>query len=765
MISRQARQGMISQTARYSGWARFAAFARVLVSRSVVGGLASFSLALQGCDNRAQTGADSAEARVAVDEISPAAVDAARLTAADADTRNWMSYGRTYDEQRFSPLTQITAQNVARLGLAWHYDLDTAHRAQESTPLVIDGTLYVTSAWSKVFALDARTGKPLWTYDPRVPGAAAVNACCDVANRGVAAWKGKLYLGTLDGRLVALDAATGKPVWEVLTVPADSRYTITGAPRVIRGKVLIGNGGAELGVRGYLSAYDADTGKLIWRFYTVPPDPAQAPDGAASDQPLREIAAKTWTGEWWKLGGGGTVWDSMAYDPKLDLLYIGVGNGSPWNRALRSPGGGDNLFLSSIVALRPDTGEYVWHYQTTPGESWDFTATQHLILADLELAGRKRQVLMQAPKNGFFYVIDRASGELLSAKPFATMNWASGVDLKTGRPIENPEARYGETGKPWISIPGPGGAHSWQPMSYSPLTGLVYIPVMDAAFPFIPERKFEVKKLAWNTGVDFDAGSLPQDAAIKAHAKSGLKGHLAAWDPRAQREVWRVQYATPWNAGVLATAGNLVFHSNAMGELAAFRADTGARLWSAETQAGVLAPPISYEVDGEQYVALEVGWGGAFALAAGELARDVHLESNIPRVLAFKLDSRHALPPLAPRFEATLQLPAIQASTASTTHGKAVFHRYCGVCHGDAAVSGGVLPDLRFSTVLTKPGEWQRIVHDGALQSRGMVAFGAELGQQDIEAVRQYVLQRARDSKAEAAQQTPAEKRAAVSQP
>ena len=723
-----------------------------LLKLSAVAMLSTWFVAISGCDGQAQTEKLSERQRTAGGKASPAAVDAARLTAADSDNRNWMSHGRTYDEQRFSPLTQITPQSVSRLGLAWHHDLDTAHRAQESTPLVIDGVMYVTSAWSKVFALDARTGKKLWAYDPQVPGAAGVNACCDVVNRGVAAWKGKLFLGTLDGRLVALDAATGKPKWQVLTVPVNSRYTITGAPRVIKDKVFIGNGGSEVGVRGYLSAYDAETGKLIWRFYTVPADPSLSADGAASDKALREIAAKTWTGDWWKLGGGGTVWDSMAYDSELDLLYIGVGNGSPWNRALRSPGGGDNLFLASIVALRPDTGEYVWHYQTTPGESWDFTATQHMILADLERDGRRRRVLMQAPKNGFFYLLDRESGELLSAKAFATMNWATGIDLRTGRPIENPDARYGETGKPWVSIPGPGGAHSWQPMSFSPLTKLVYIPVMDAAFPFIPERQLDVKKLAWNTGVDFNAGSLPQDPAIKAQAKGGLKGYLSAWDPQAQREVWRVQYSTPWNGGVLATAGNLVFQGNAMGELAAFQADTGARLWSAETQAGVLAPPISYEIDGEQYVALEVGWGGAFGLAAGELARDAHIASNTPRVLAFKLNGRDVLPaqPTPPsrtgRKAGAATLPHSKASAAIVARGKAVFHRYCGVCHGDSAVSGGVLPDLRHSQALVQPEVWQNIVHDGALQPRGMVAFGAELSPQDIEDVRQYVLQRAQDS-------------------
>ena len=584
---------------------------------------------------------DSVDQARASPPASPAAarVDGERIENADREPGNWMSYGRTYDEQRFSPLTAINTANAARLGLAWSYDLDTAARAQESTPLVIDGVMYVTSAWSKVFALDAATGRELWVHDPKVPGEVAINACCDVVNRGVAAWNGRLYLGTLDGRLVALDAATGRPVWQVMTVEPGGRYTVTGAPRVIKGKVIIGNGGAELGVRGYVTAYDAENGRQLWRFYTVPGDPSKP-----VENPVLERAAKTWTGEWWKLGGGGTVWDSMAYDPELDLLYIGVGNGSPWNRALRSPGGGDNLFLSSIIALRPATGEYVWHYQTTPGESWDFTSTQHMILADLAVDGRERKVIMQAPKNGFFYVLDRATGELLSAKPFATINWASGVDMKTGRPIETPEARYGETGRPFMSQPGPGGAHSWQPMSYSPRTRLVYLPVMDMPFPYIPDAKFARRSLAWNTGVDFNAGSLPQDEAIKAQIKDSLKGHLAAWDPVAQREAWRVQYDHPWNGGVLSTAGDLVFQGDAMGNFAAFDARTGARLWSVATGTGILAPPVAYEAGGEQYVAIEVGWGGAFGLAAGELARDAHIATNAPRVFAFKLGGTAAMP-------------------------------------------------------------------------------------------------------------------------
>ncbi len=670
----------------------------------------------------------------------PAAqVDAARIVAADA--HHWLSHGRTYDEQRFSPLDTIDVGNVAQLGLAWWFDLDTAHRVQESTPLVIDGVMYVTSAWSKLFALDARTGKQLWAFDPKVPGEAGVKACCDVANRGVAAWKGKLYLGTLDGRLIAVDAATGKPVWEIMTVPAGENYTITGAPRVFDGRVLIGNGGAEYGARGFVTAYEAETGKQLWRFYTVPGDPAQPFENAAL-----ESAAKTWTGEWWKSGGGGTVWDSIVYDPKLDLVYIGVGNGSPWNQKLRSPKGGDNLYLSSIVALKGATGEYVWHFQTTPGETWDYTATQPMILADLEIDGQPRQVLMQAPKNGFFYVLDRITGEFISGGAYSNMTWATGLDAK-GRPIESREARYDKTGKPAVVVPGPGGAHSWQPMSFSPLTGLVYFPVMESGFPFIPSTASARSSIGWNTGVDFNAGSLPPVPEVRAGAKAGLKGHLVAWDPVAQKEVWRQQFEHPWNGGVLATGGNLVFQGNSLGEFAAYRATNGNKLWSAETQAGVLAGPVTYQLDGEQFVAVEVGWGGAFGLAAGELARDSHIATNFPRVLAFKIGGEAKLPPPQPATLARLDPPPQIGDESGVVAGKAVYHRYCGVCHGDSAVSGGVLPDLRLSPINRDPREWENIVRGGSRVARGMVSFAAEVSTGDSEKVRAYVIHRAHEDR------------------
>jgi quinohemoprotein ethanol dehydrogenase len=409
---------------------------------------------------------------------------------------SWLTTGLTYGEERYSLLDQINAGNVGRLGLAWSYDLDV-NRAQEATPLMVDGVLYFSTAWSMVVALDAKTGEHLWTYDPEVPRDMANKACCDVVNRGVAAWGDRIFVGTLDGRLIAIDRRTGRKVWSTLTVDQSKPYTITGAPRVVHGKVIIGNGGAEYGVRGYVTAYDAETGKQVWRFYTVPGNPA---DGF--EAPYLKKAAATWHGKWWENGGGGTVWDSMSYDPDLNLLYIGTGNGSPWSREIRSPGGGDNLYLSSIVALNPDTGAYVWHYQTSPGEEWDFTATAQMILTDLKIDGRPRKVLMQAPKNGFFYVLDRATGKLISARNIVPQSWTTGVDMKTGRPVEVPGARY-KPGAPFVGTPSAFAAHNWHPMSFSEKTGLVYIPVMEIPVKYVSDTKYKLRPGAWNLGIDF----------------------------------------------------------------------------------------------------------------------------------------------------------------------------------------------------------------------------------------------------------------------
>lgn len=660
---------------------------------------------------------------------APAAVDEKRLVAADTEPGNWMSHGRTYSEQRFSPLKQVDVGNVSRLGLAWSVDLNT-NKGQEATPLVIDGVMYVSTAWSMVQAYDAGTGKQLWDFDPQVPRDTLVKGCCDAVNRGVAAWGGKVFVGTLDGRLIAVDAKSGKQVWSTVTVDQSKPYTITGAPRVVKGLVLIGNGGGELGVRGYISAYDAATGEMRWRFYTVPGNPAQGFENAAMKR-----AAETWTGEWWKLGGGGTVWDSMAYDPKLDLLYIGVGNGSPWNRAIRSPGGGDNLFLSSIVALRPSTGEYVWHYQETPGESWDYTAAQHIIVADLKIDGRMREVLLHAPKNGIFYVIDRRNGQLVSAKPFVPVTWTRGVDMKTGRPIENPDIRFGETGRPVDMMPGPLGAHNWQPMSFNPSARLVYIPAQEVGTKYTPQPDFKPSSMGWNVGT-----------APGQSSATDVKGYLLAWDPVRQREAWRVPYAGPWNGGTLTTAGNLVFQGTAAGKFVAYNATDGKRLWAAPTQTGVMAAPVTYRVGANQFVAVVVGWGGSFAMTGGKRAAMSGNIRNISRILVYKLGAKQELPPADPLLALELNPPPSQASHEVINRGGELFGRYCVVCHGAGAVSGGAVRDLRASAFLSNP-VWFDVVLRGAMKEIGMAAFDPVLTEEDASAIREYVIHRANQDK------------------
>jgi alcohol dehydrogenase (cytochrome c)/quinohemoprotein ethanol dehydrogenase len=670
----------------------------------------------------------------------PGWVTDARLRAVDAEPDNWLTVGRDYGDNRFSPLRSINDGNVARLRLAWYYDLDT-HRGQEATAVAVDGVLYSTSAWSKVQAFRAATGELLWQYDPKVPGAVAAHACCDVVNRGVAVWQGRVYVGTLDGRLIALDSRTGKPVWSVLTVDPKRPYTMTGAPLVAAGKVMVGNGGAEFGVRGYITAYDARTGRRSWRFYTVPGDPSKGFENEA----LRR-AAKTWSGKWWKDGGGGTVWNSLSYDPDLGLVYFGTGNASPWAGPVEGGGRGDGLYAASIIAVHVADGAYAWHYQTTPGDIWDYDSAETLTLATLKIDGRDRKVVMQAAKNGFFYVLDRISGELLSAKNFVPLNWAKGIDLKTGRPDVDPAAHYEATGKAWLAVPGPYGGHNWQPMSFSPLTGLVYIPAQELPFPYVKDNDFRPGAVGGNMGIDLAATSLPQDDKVKAAVLAGLKGFLSAWDPVAGRELWRVDHAGPWNGGVLSTAGNLVFQGTASGDFAAYRASDGAKLWSFPAQTGIIAAPMTFAVGGRQFVTVLAGWGGAFPLVAGELAFKSGRLPNRSRVLTFALEGTADLPPATVVTAEFPAPPTTVGAPALIAEGAKVYARYCGTCHGDAAYSGGLVPDLRYSRALADDVLWRSVVNDGALTANGMIGFEAALGAERLTAVRAYLVSRARQS-------------------
>ena len=670
--------------------------------------------------------------RAAAIRMATESLDGRRI-AAGAEDGNWLSHGRTYDEQRHSPLDQINTDTIGKLGLAWYWDTGTT-RGLEATPIVVDGIMFSTGSWSVVWAHDAKTGELLWSYDPQVPREWGKFACCDVVNRGAAVWKGRVYSGTLDGRLIALDAATGKLDWEVQTTDPERAYTITGAPRIVKDKVIIGNGGAEYGVRGYVTAYDTASGAQLWRFYTVPGNPADGFESRAM-----ELAAATWRGgKWWEVGGGGTVWDSMAYDPELNLFFIGVGNGAPWNRYIRSPGGGDNLYVSSIVALNPDNGQLVWHYQTTPGDTWDYTATQHMILADLEIEGKPRKVIMQAPKNGFFYVLDRTTGEFISAEAYVPVTWATHIDSETGRPVENPDAHYAND--PRKIRPAPYGGHNWHPMTFSPETGLVYIPALDLSFSYAQDNAFKYDPESWNTGTDF-AQTIPSaDPDELIAALKDVKGHLAAWDPVTQTEKWRVQHATSWNGGLLSTAGNLIFQGRSDGNFAAYRADTGELVWEFPVNVGIIAAPISYSIDGEQYVAVVAGWGGAFGLASGAPRHRNNVLAE-GRILAFKLGADGALPDPQVAFIDIPEPPPMTTTPEQVTRGQNLYHTYCAVCHGPGVTgSGGGVADLRYSTAAVH-ASWDAIVRGGAFAGKGMASFAHALSAEDGEAIRAYVVE------------------------
>ena len=652
----------------------------------------------------------------------------------------WLNHGRTYKEQRYSPLTDINKNNVNELDLAWSFKFDTA-RGMEATPILHDGVLYVSTGWSHVHAIDARSGDELWHYDAKVPKSQLAKTCCGPVNRGVAIWQKdnssplQIFFGSLDGRLIALDAKTGKENWSVQSTPTDGNYSITGAPRIVKDMVIIGNGGGELGVRGYITAYDVSSGEMRWRFYTVPGDRNKPQESEALKKAL-----PTWSGEeWYKLGGGGgTVWDSIVFDPELDILYIGTGNGSPWNRDLRSPGGGDNLYLSSIVAINPDNGKYIWHYQTTPADNWDYTATQQMILAEIEINNEIRSVIMQAPKNGFFYVLDRKTGELISAEKFGHVTWATHVDMETGKPVESEFADYQENGGSYI-WPSPYGAHNWQPMSYSKKTGYIYIPVQTIPAYFSAQKEVSYKVNRWNTGVNLNESRSPASwVAAKASLDALVYGELVAWDPIKQERAWTVRHPKPSNGGTLSTAGDLVFQGTWDGAFAAYDALSGDQLWQYQSDSAILAGPITYELDGEQYVAVTQGSGGVVMLTIGEEIRKNFVNQN--RLLVFKRGDFNLERLTANNTMASLESVKFEhdLDIARVKNGEYLYHNNCASCHGLDAKSNYVVPDLRYMSEETHDN-FATIVLGGSLTHKGMIGFYETLSLDDVGMIHDYL--------------------------
>jgi quinohemoprotein ethanol dehydrogenase len=683
-----------------------------------------------------------------------AQVSEARVSAAAAEPDQWFTAGRDAGGTFYSPLDAVNKASVGRLGFAWHYAVGT-NRGLEATPVVVDGVMYTSGNWGRVYAVDAATGHEIWTYDPGVPGQYGRAACCDVVNRGVAVRDGSIYVASLDGYLHAIDARTGKRVWRVDTFAGrgqgDFHYFVTGAPLIAGDSIVIGSGGSDFkGARGSVSAYDLGTGALRWRFYTVPRDPRQGPQ----DQPHLEAAIRTWDRHYdWDFGGGGSVWDGMAYDPSLHLVYIGTANASPYGVIdVDKDHGHDELYVASIVAIHADTGLYAWHFQEIPGEGWDYDTTAKMVLTDLPVHGQTRHVLMQASKNGFLYLLDRATGEFLSADPFAHVTWTKGLDPKTHRPIRTPDSNWNEA--PKLIYPAATGAHGWQPMSYSARTGLVYIPVMDGPMVYVNtehrpagliEGNFE---LAFFFPEDYDPkglsslmGKLPSlDALTKGDKDSARsRGVLRAFDPATGKVAWEHQTASAWDGGVLSTAGDLVFQGDAAGFLNVYAADSGELLKRLDVGTSIMAAPMTYRVGGEQYVAVMAGYGGGVLFNPFPAASAAYQRGNAGRIVAFKLGGTEVPKPAILQEVPFPEPPAREGTPTQLARGEILYNRFCARCH---AFGRALLPDLRRLSP-----ETHRIFYDivlsGAYQPKGMARWDDVLSRPDAEAIHAFLVDQA----------------------
>ena len=664
-------------------------------------------------------------------------VDDQRISqAVEEEPGNWLSYGMDYKEQRFSPLQQINRESVQRLDLAWYKALGGGSERMQGTPLVVDGVMYATNGWSVVFALDARTGEQLWTYDPKTNRESVKLSCCGgVVNRGVALYKGKVYVATYDGRLIAVNADDGSLVWDIDTYHESGLgpFNISGAPRAAAGKIFIGNGSSESGRRrGYVTAYDAETGELDWRFYLVPGDPSQP-----FEHPAMELAAKTWGGEWWKTGGGGTAWNSLVYDQEFNTLYIGVGNGAPWPRDIRSPGGTDDLFLTAVVAVDVDTGRMKWYYQTVPGDNWDYSAAMDIALADMVVDGVERKVLLQAPKNGFFYVIDRIDGELLRAHPYTEgITWATHVDMETGRPVENPEVVY-EKNPAWI-LPANAGAHNWEPMSWDAKQGLMYFYYHDAPNfysldeTFVQTGEYEIEDVGLSLGLGY--GAYRETLVQSANERPPSEGYLLAFDPLTGTSKWKHKLPSVFNGGVLATDGGLLFQGVGNGIFKAYNTDDGEELWQYDAHGSFSSAVMTYMVEGVQYVATMVS-GGSLYDRPGTL-------------LVFRLDGT-AIEPTPPLrnidVPQQIAIADFEVTAEVLEKGNVLYHQNCAACHrglGQASIVAAASPDLRYITTETQR-LFDAIVLGGSKQALGMPAFGTDMNADSSNAIRAFISNKA----------------------
>jgi PQQ-dependent dehydrogenase (methanol/ethanol family) len=688
--------------------------------------LAMLSTLLAACgggDDAASTASPSpASAPAAAPGGIPAFanVDQERLNNAANEPGQWLTYGGDYNEQRFSPLDQINITNTDQVGLAWYHDI-RANQGQQSTPLFVDGVIYLTESWGQVDAIDATTGETRWRFDPQVAGNVAGKGCCGVNNRGAAVYEGKVFVTAYDGRMFALDAADGEVLWETQTVDDTLNYTSTGAVRVANGKVFIGNGGAEFRTRGFISALDANTGEILWRFHTVPGNPELGFENDAM-----RMAAETWSGNWWDLGGGGSTWDGITYDPETNLLLFGVGNGAPWNPLVRGSGGGDNLFLNSIVAVDADSGEYVWHYQQIPAEEWDFDSVQQITVADIEVDGEMRHVAMQAAKSGYYYMLDAYTGELIRANNFVPVNWTSGYDMATGRPNINEAAQYTKRTVATIIQPGPAGAHGAAPMSFSPETGLLYIPAMESSMAFTnaPENLDD----RFNLGMEFTGGDYAYDDPDNTIVR-GSKTRLVAWDPVAAEEVWAIEDVG--TGGTLTTAGGLLIKGNGRNEtLGLYNAEDGTQLNLLETQANTFAGAITYMHEGEQYIAQVVG-GPSF---------QGYYAPTYARLLVYKLGGTETLPAKVEFTQRPFAPPEESATPELVAAGSEVYGENCAMCHDVGGLARSSFPDLRRSPMLHSAEGFNSVVLQGTLADRGMTSFAAMLTEDDTHAIRHFLI-------------------------